>query len=523
MCALCNSIISCTEKIFNSHEHNIIRITPQLPYWDIYVKEKKDKSIIVGGTIAGQFMAGLSGGQRKLLLFELIYQRTASQDNLLIVLDEPFAGVTDDFVPFVVKRLNQMRKKHNILLVTNDHVDTLKAMADNTVTVSAIDRSKVKVNGKEGVDRELALLAMSIGDDYKHTSNNQDLQFFRQVEFSKQGGIPFVAAFAVFAFGLFLLMFWDSQPGSEALVLVAAGIVSFFIANPYFLQLCDWRIYMCEEAEALLHSSKNMNKFLKTCLTLMILIVVAGIQFGVMDAVIGTMTTAEFFFGILFDNMSLMVSMLCLGLYTDLPDPAIQILGAMPFLLMIFFSTTFSPGAGVNGLKELRYLFSRFYLWCMIPSEVGDLMEGCPEQNNLLYLILAALLVPFLFVLYKISAALYRKFHHEKAKSSRRESMKSMQFAELQLELFGDKALKNLKHIGSTHDLSKLASSLSQRSLTERPTGETSSEDDDGHVSVVSSSSEKGFDDFVSFLKGTPAPKFGVNYFAGEGTADENV
>ena len=66
----------------------------KLPYWDIYMTEKKAHNIIVGGTIAGQFMAGLSGGQRKLLLFELIFQRTLQQDNLLIVLDEPFAGVT---------------------------------------------------------------------------------------------------------------------------------------------------------------------------------------------------------------------------------------------------------------------------------------------------------------------------------------------------------------------------------------------------------------------------------------------
>ena len=66
----------------------------KLPYWDIYMEEKKAHNIIVGGTIAGQFMAGLSGGQRKLLLFELIFQRTLQQDNLLIVLDEPFAGVT---------------------------------------------------------------------------------------------------------------------------------------------------------------------------------------------------------------------------------------------------------------------------------------------------------------------------------------------------------------------------------------------------------------------------------------------
>ena len=70
----------------------------KLPYWDIYMKEKKAHNIIVGGTIAGQFMAGLSGGQRKLLLFELIFQRTLQQDNLLIVLDEPFAGVTVSFL-----------------------------------------------------------------------------------------------------------------------------------------------------------------------------------------------------------------------------------------------------------------------------------------------------------------------------------------------------------------------------------------------------------------------------------------
>lgn len=463
----------------------------KLPYWDIYIKEKKDKNIIVGGTIAGQFMAGLSGGQRKLLLFELICQRTASQDNLLIVLDEPFAGVTDDFVPFIVERLNQMRIKHNILLVTNDHVETLKKMADNTVTVSAIDRTKVVVNGKKGVDRELALIAMSIGDDYKHSTNNSDVQFFTSVEFSKNGGILNVFGFAVFAFGLFLLMFWDSSPGSEALVLIAAGMVSFFTANPYFLQLSDWRVYMIEEAEALLHSSKTMNKSLKTCLTLSLLFIISCVQFGCIAAVLGTLSSAEFFFGMLFDNLSLLVSMLLLGLYTNLPDQGVQILGSMPFLLMIFFSTTFSPGAGVKGVKALRYLFSRYYLWCMLPGSIGDQMEGCPESNNLLYLILASLLVPFLFVLYKVCAYLYKKGHHDKVQSTRRESMKSYAFAELQLELFGEKALRNLKHIGSSHDLMKLASSMSlggsQLELTKKET-------------VDDMSSEAGSDNFDSFM-----------------------
>jgi len=400
----------------------------QLPYWDIYIKEKKAKSIIVGGTIAGQFMpgkkckkwtqkdtiersqsqinvkycasnllrpnpdsqfaryfilAGLSGGQRKLLLFELICQRTAVQDNLLIVLDEPFAGVTDDFVPFIVKRLNEMRKKHNILLVTNDHVETLKKMADNTVTVSAIDRSKVKINGKEGVDRALALLAMSIGDEYKQSTNNNDLAFFRTVEFSKNGGIPNVVAFAVFAFGLFLLMYWDSEPGNESFVLIAAGLVSFFTANPYFLQLCDWRIFMVEEAEALLHSSKSANKVLKTLLTLFLLFAITCTQFACLEAVIGTLSTAEFFFGILFDNLSLLVFIICLGLYTDLSDQAVQIFGAMPFLFMIFFRLVQLAASERNILPWVFCNLSNtlvFVLFSSVPHSV--LVLGSKGSRN---------------------------------------------------------------------------------------------------------------------------------------------
>lgn len=63
-----------------------------LPFWSIYVGEGKDKAIKVGGSMAGKFYAGLSGGQRKMLIFEMIYQRTIDQKDLLIVLDEPFAG-----------------------------------------------------------------------------------------------------------------------------------------------------------------------------------------------------------------------------------------------------------------------------------------------------------------------------------------------------------------------------------------------------------------------------------------------
>lgn len=95
----------------------------------------------------------------------------------------------------------------------------------------------------------------------------------------------------------------------------------------------------------------------------------------------------------------------------------------------------------------------------MVPG-YGELMEGCPESNTVLYLILASLTVPILFVCYKGVKALYNKAKGAKAMTSRRESMKTYEFAELQLELFGQKALRNLKHIGSVADLEKLAGSL---------------------------------------------------------------
>ncbi len=87
-------------------------------------------------------------------------------------------------------------------------------------------------------------------------------------------------------------------------------------------------------------------------------------------------------------------------------------------------------------------------------------MEGCPENNTVLYLILASMTVPILFVCYKGVKALFNKAKGAKAMTSRRESMKTYEFAELQLELFGQKALRNLKHIGSVANLEKLAGSL---------------------------------------------------------------
>jgi hypothetical protein len=192
---------------------------------------------------------------------------------------------------------------------------------------------------------------------------------------------------------MFLVSFWDSTPESAALVLVAGGIIAYFCLNPYLLSLPDWRIYMSEEAEALLHASKSMNKALKSVLTLILIVTVSVIEWGIINACIDGLESASFWLAMLFDSASMTFPFIYFGLYTKLPFQAVQIFSTMPFLFMIFFSTTFSPGAGLPVLKELRYLFARFYFWCMIPG-VRDEMENCPATDaaNKLYLVLSVCL-----------------------------------------------------------------------------------------------------------------------------------
>ena len=46
--------------------------------------------------------------------------------------------------------------------------------------------------------------------------------------------------FCVFAMLLFLMSFWESKKGQEALVLVGLQIVAFFAINPFLISLADW-------------------------------------------------------------------------------------------------------------------------------------------------------------------------------------------------------------------------------------------------------------------------------------------
>jgi len=73
-----------------------------------------------------------------------------------------------------------------------------------------------------------------------------------------------------------------------------------------------------------------------------------------------------------------------------------------PFLLMIFFSTTFSPGAGVPGINNLRYLFTRFYFWCRVPV-VRETMEGCPTDDGCIGLaLLTGCVGPIIFGVFQL-------------------------------------------------------------------------------------------------------------------------
>ena len=268
----------------------------QLPYWHIYLDEQTAETIPVGGTMAGKFIPGLSGGQRKLLLFELICQRTVHHPRhpFLIVLDEPFSGVTSDFLSFIEERLSRLRERHNVILVTNDHLETLTRMADNVVQISAAQRHLVELyhpqrhpptvsnpvqdNFKQQdalaklvVSRTHILHALSLGHAFHSYSspsklaassspwwsfcNHGDAALFWKVELWSNRHLRSIGVVSTIFVAFFLASFWDSDPSQRALVLVAGDILAFFCVNPYLLTLVDWRNAIEEESHALIHTS----------------------------------------------------------------------------------------------------------------------------------------------------------------------------------------------------------------------------------------------------------------------------
>jgi hypothetical protein len=95
-------------------------------------------------------------------------------------------------------------------------------MADNTIVVSAIDRSKVQVNGMDSVDREKCILALSVGENFAYKGPYlHDLK----LTIAFNGGLISIAVFTIFVFSLFLATFWNSQPDQAALIYTASSMV----------------------------------------------------------------------------------------------------------------------------------------------------------------------------------------------------------------------------------------------------------------------------------------------------------
>ena len=103
---------------------------------------------------------------------------------------------------------------------------------------------------------------------------------------------------------------------------------------------------------------------------------------------------------------------------------------------MIFFSSTFSPGAGVEGLKALRFLFSRFYLWCRLPG-VKDMLEDCPAKSELTtYTILSGCLGLFLFLVLQAVRYCVAQARADKAQHKHEEIAQRPEYQQVQAELY---------------------------------------------------------------------------------------
>merc|ERR1712226_671007 len=130
---------------------------------------------------------------------------------------------------------------------------------------------------------------------------------------------------------------------------------------------------------------KQMNRALKTALTVTVIFLVSLAEYGVVTAVIDDLSHIKFWVATFFDSASMTFPFICLGVYSHLSFQLVEIIGSMPFLLMIFFSTTFSPGSGVEIVKELRYLFSRFFFWwcnSLYPSSTSRQNQKCQSSAS---------------------------------------------------------------------------------------------------------------------------------------------
>jgi hypothetical protein len=93
----------------------------------------------------------------------------------------------------------------------------------------------------------------------------------------------------------------------------------------------------------------------------------------------------------------------------------------------------------------------------MVPA-VQDTMENCPSDNVILvYVILSGCLGVFIFLVVMAILKIKRGIQKDKAET-KRAGLRDDEFTELQVELYGTKALHRLMHMNSSLSLKKPAS-----------------------------------------------------------------
>ena len=193
--------------------------------------------------------------------------------------------------------------------------------------------------------------------------------------------------------------------------------------------------HVCQIPDA----SVETNLTLRTCLTFFFGLIIWNLEYLVVNIVVSGLNTIDVWLGIFFDNLSTTMPFIIMGLYTSAPHQEVEMIGSFPFLLMLFLSTAYSPGAGIPVLKELRYIFPKFYFWCFVPG-VDDSMEGCPETRGeiLLYMALSSFTFSAIFLGIKIVG----DFKERKKNTIRDKSTLELlddDFEGLQVALYGDR------------------------------------------------------------------------------------
>ena len=154
-------------------------------------------------------------------------------------------------------------------------------------------------------------------------------------------------------------------------------------------------------------------------------------------------------------------------------------------------------GCGRGRTEGVTISFPKILPLVHDPCGVGNGGLSRGEQST--FLILSAMLVPSSFVFWKLARRIYAHHTTEKARSDRKSIMKSVNFAELQFELYGEKALSHLHHL-SAYDLMKLSKRLSNSghtfSFDDSDCDEKVAKENDDEVTEV----EDELDNFMLFL-----------------------